>query len=218
MTFPNQLINKCYNKMFCHVSGERILKSEISNLQVEKSVLETKISNLVSTRAGEKATLSSLEKKLADERKQKADYQIKLESERKSKKEAANAERAAQANQTRYEVQKLESEIRDLKADLMASDERRRVAETEAYKLKKVSQEIGDPKTLSLDLEMAKRQKAQIEKSLSAEVKLKMDLFSALGDAKRSINDHKRKSFFQFSNAYSFTSSIRKCYCMIAFC
>ena len=68
-------------------SGERILKSEISNLQVEKSVLETKISNLVSTRAGEKATLSTLEKKLADERKQKADYQLKLESERKSKKE-----------------------------------------------------------------------------------------------------------------------------------
>ena len=70
---------------FC--AGERILKSEISNLQVEKSVLETKISNLVSTRAGEKATLSTLEKKLADERKQKADYQLKLESERKSKKE-----------------------------------------------------------------------------------------------------------------------------------
>ena len=174
-------------------AGERILKSEISNLQVEKSVLETKISNLVSTRAGEKATLSTLEKKLADERKQKADYQLKLESERKSKKEQANAERAAHANQTRYEVGKLEQEIAGLRADLQASEERRRLAESEVYKLNKVASELGDPKSLSLDLEMAKRQKQQIEKSLSSEVKVKMDLFSALGEAKRTIADVKRE-------------------------
>jgi hypothetical protein len=76
-----------------------MLKSEISNLQVEKSLLESRVSGLLSTRAGEKATLSSLEKKLADERKQKAEFQIKLETERKNKKEAANAERAMQQNQ-----------------------------------------------------------------------------------------------------------------------
>jgi hypothetical protein len=53
-----------------------LLKSEISNLQVEKSLLETRISSLLSARAGEKVTLSSLEKKLADERKQKAEFQV----------------------------------------------------------------------------------------------------------------------------------------------
>ena len=37
-----------------HHSGERHLKSEISNLQVEKSVLESRISGLLSTRASEK--------------------------------------------------------------------------------------------------------------------------------------------------------------------
>ena len=37
-----------------HKSGERHLKSEISNLQVEKSVLESRISGLLSTRASEK--------------------------------------------------------------------------------------------------------------------------------------------------------------------
>ncbi len=55
-----------------------MLKSEISNLQVEKSLLESRVSGLLSTRAGEKATLSSLEKKLADERKQKAEFQVKI--------------------------------------------------------------------------------------------------------------------------------------------
>jgi hypothetical protein len=53
-----------------------MLKSEISNLQVEKSLLESRVSGLLSTRAGEKATLSSLEKKLQDERKQKAEFQV----------------------------------------------------------------------------------------------------------------------------------------------
>ena len=52
---------------------------------------------------------------------------------------------------------------------------------------------LGSQQLLVLDLEMAKRQKQQIEKSLSSEVKLKMDLFSALGEAKRTIGDHKRK-------------------------
>ena len=55
-----------------------MLKSEISNLQVEKSLLESRVSGLLSTRAGEKATLSSLEKKLVDERKQKAEFQVKI--------------------------------------------------------------------------------------------------------------------------------------------
>lgn len=56
--------------------GERILKSEISNLQAEKSLLESRVSNLISTRAGEKATLSLIEKKLAEEKKQKIEFQV----------------------------------------------------------------------------------------------------------------------------------------------
>ena len=56
--------------------GERHLKSEISNLQVEKSLLESRIQSLLSTRAGEKAALSTLEKRLAEEKKQKTDFQV----------------------------------------------------------------------------------------------------------------------------------------------
>ena len=90
------------------------MKSEISNLQVEKSVLESRVAGLLSTRAAEKATLATVEKKLESERKQKTEFQIKLETERKSKKEAANAERTNRENQTRGEVLKLEAEIKEL--------------------------------------------------------------------------------------------------------
>ena len=149
--------------------------------------MESRISSLLSTRAGEKATLSTLEKKLADERKQKAEFQIKLETERKTKKEAANAERAAQQSQTRSEVSKLDAEIKTMKAELQSSRERCQVAEQDAYMLRKRLEQSGDPDVLVARLEVMKEKNRQIENSLSSETKLKMDLFSALGEAKREI-------------------------------
>lgn len=178
-----------YFKLFTYFYlGERTLKSEISNLQVEKSVLETRISSLLSTRAGEKATLSNLEKKFADERKQKTEFQIKLESERKTKKEAASAERAAQQSQTRSEVSKLDAEIKTLRAELQSSRERCQMAEQDAYMLRKRLEQCGDPEVLQARLDVLKEKNRQIENSLSSETKLKMDLFSALGEAKREIS------------------------------
>ena len=125
-----------------------MLKSEISNLQVEKSLLESRVSGLLSTRAGEKATLSSLEKKLADERKQKAEFQIKLETERKNKKEAASAERAMHQTQTRTEVIKLEAEIKTLRQELQMLRDRCDAAEREVYVLRQYKETHGDPELL----------------------------------------------------------------------
>ena len=125
-----------------------MLKSEISNLQVEKSILESRVSGLLSTRAGEKAALSSLEKKLADERKQKAEFQMKLETERKNKKEAASAERAMQQNQTRSEVVKLEAEIKTLRQELQMARDRCEAAEREVYILRQYKETHGDPELL----------------------------------------------------------------------
>lgn len=142
----------------------------------------------MATRAGEKATLSSLERKLADERKQKTDFQIKLETERKVKKDTANAERTAAANQSRSEVMRLEAEIKTLRSELAASRDRCGAAEAEAHALRKYKESHGDPEMLMKALKALQEKNASIEKSLSAETKLKMDLFSALGEAKREIS------------------------------
>ena len=150
--------------------------------------METRISSLLSTRAGEKATLSTLEKKFADERKQKTEFQIKLETERKTKKEAASAERAAQQSQTRSEVSKLDAEIKTLRAELQSSRERCQMAEQDAYMLRNRVEQCGDPEVLQARLDHLKEKNRQIENSLSSETKLKMDLFSALGEAKREIS------------------------------
>merc|ERR1719384_1594790 len=180
--------NELRDQIISYMSSERTLKSEISNLQVEKSVLETRISSLLSTRAGEKATLSTLEKKFAEERKQKTDFQIKLEAERKTKKEAASAERAAQQSLTRSEVSKLDAEIKTLRAELQSSRERCQMAEQDAYMLRNRVEQCGDPEFLQARLDHLKEKNRQIENSLSSETKLKMDLFSALGEAKREIS------------------------------
>jgi len=180
--------NELRDQIVCYMSSERSLKSEISSLLVEKSGLESRINALISTRAGEKQTLTSLEKKLAEEKKQRSDFQLKLETERKSKKEAKAEMNLAQAQQSANSaaVNKMESEIRALKEELARVEQRRESAEEEISHLRK-SAGRGDPEKLMAALNKAQSNQEQLEHSLSSETKIKMDLFSALGEAKRQL-------------------------------
>ena len=148
---------------------------------------------LMSTRADEKATLSSLERKLAEERRQKTDFQIKLETERKVKKEAASAEKTAQQNQTRSEVAKLEAEMNTLRSELDRARDRCETAEREAYQLRSYKEVHGDPEVLVNALKGVQEKNRQLEIKLSEETKVKLDLFSALGEAKREIGIRESK-------------------------
>ncbi|XP_040573999.1 macoilin-1 isoform X1 [Lepeophtheirus salmonis] len=178
--------NELRDQIISYMSNERNLKSEISNLQVEKSVLDNKISSLLSTRACEKATVSNLEKRLADERKQKTDFQIKLETERKAKKDADKSERNAQQN--RSDVAKLEIEIGKIRSELYSSQDRCSKAEQEIYVLRKYKESHGDPEQLVSTLNALRDKNSSLESSLSSVTKLKMDLFSALGEARRDLS------------------------------
>ena len=165
-------------------SGERGLKSEISSLLVEKSQLEARINSLISARAGEKQTVSSLEKKLAEEKKTRSDYQMKLETERKNKKEAVKAElTAAQQSVNSACVQKLEVEVSKLKDELARTEQRANTAEEEIMGLRKNS----DNDKLVQQLKKLKESEEKLSDTLSSETKIKMDLFSALGVAKRDL-------------------------------
>jgi len=180
--------NELRDQIVCYMSSERSLKSEISSLLVEKSGLESRINALISTRAGEKQTLSSLEKKLAEEKKQRSDFQTKLETERKSKKEAKAEMNLAQQQQSANSatVSKLELELRSLREELARVEGKREVAEEEISHLRKNAGR-GDPEKLMAALTKAQGQQEQLELSLSSETKIKMDLFSALGEAKRQL-------------------------------
>jgi len=178
--------NELREQIVCYMSSERSLKSEISSLLVEKSTHEARINSLISSRAGEKQALSSLEKKLLEERKQRSDFQLKLETERKNKKEA-NAERAvavAQQSANSGTIAKLETEIARLREELSRTEVQLASAQEEMKGLRKNG---GDPEKLKAALNVAQDQQSQLEKTLSSETKVKMDLFSALGAAKRQL-------------------------------
>eukprot|EP00088_Acartia_fossae_P035534 TRINITY_DN3664_c0_g2_i1.p1 TRINITY_DN3664_c0_g2~~TRINITY_DN3664_c0_g2_i1.p1 ORF type:complete len:790 (-),score=225.80 TRINITY_DN3664_c0_g2_i1:452-2821(-) len=180
--------NELREQIVCYMSNERSLKSEISSLLVEKSTLEARINSLISSRAGEKQALSALEKRFAEERKQRAEFQLKLEAERKNKKEA-NAERVAavaQQSANTGTIAKLEADIARLKDELARSEQRAELAEEEMKALKNQSSGV-DPEKLKAMLNVAQDQQTKLEKTLSSETKVKMDLFSALGAAKRQL-------------------------------
>lgn len=179
--------NELRDQIVSYMSTERSLKSEVSSLLVEKSTLEARINSLISSRAGEKQAVSALEKKLTEEKKQRTDFQLKLEAERKNKKEA-NAERVAAVAQQSVNsgtISKLENEISLLKDELARSEQRAESAEEEIKVLKKNSS--GNPEKLKVALNLAQDQQNKLEKTLSSETKVKMDLFSALGAAKRQL-------------------------------
>merc|ERR1712050_736602 len=122
-------------------------------------------------------------------KKQRSDFQLKLETERKSKKEA-NAERnLVQAQQSANSacVQKLEAEIAKLRDELARTEQRANTAEEEIMTLRKSAGAHGDPEQLINALNQAQDNQQQFEHSLSSETKIKMDLFSALGEAKRQL-------------------------------
>jgi len=176
--------NELRDQIVSYMSSERGLKSEISSLLVEKSQLEARINSLISARAGEKQTVSSLEKKLAEEKKTRSDYQMKLETERKNKKEAVKAElTAAQQSVNSACVQKLEVEVSKLKDELARTEQRANTAEEEIMGLRKNS----DNDKLVGQLKKLKGDQDDMKRKLDSESKIKMDLFSALGVAKRDL-------------------------------
>jgi len=52
----------------------------------------------------------------------------------------------------------------------------------------------GDPAELAVALNAAQEQQAQLEQTLSSETKVKMDLFSALGGARRQLQINESES------------------------
>ena len=146
--------------------------------------MEARINSLISARAGEKQTRDSLEKKLAEEKKQRSDFQVKLETERKNKKEAVKAElKSAQESKDSAAVAKLETEIGKLRDELARTEQRATTAEDEIMGLRK----NVDNDKLMMQLKKAKEKEDKLSNTLSSETKIKMDLFSALGVAKRDL-------------------------------
>ncbi|XP_053201891.1 macoilin-like isoform X2 [Panonychus citri] len=175
------------------LSEERGLKNEISTLQQDNDSLQTRLHNLLSARQQDKQAVSQLEKRLQEEKKSRTSYENQLASERKAKKDEANARAAAAAARIecteicKNKRRELENELKLLRKEIKAREDQVKQIDSEAQSLRQYKESHGDTEILLSALSAMQDKNAHLENSLSAETRLKLDLFSALGEAKRQL-------------------------------
>ncbi|XP_028674544.1 macoilin-2 [Erpetoichthys calabaricus] len=176
---------------------ERSIRSELGQLRQENELLQNKLHNAVQAKQKDKQTISQLEKKLKVEQDARviAEKQLVDEKKRKKVEEATAARAVALAAATRGEctetlrgrIRELETECKKLTIDMKVKEEQIRELEMKVQELRKYKENEKDTEVLMSALSAMQDKTQHLENSLSAETRIKLDLFSALGDAKRQL-------------------------------
>ncbi|XP_044759369.1 macoilin-2 isoform X2 [Coccinella septempunctata] len=172
-------------------TSEKVLKGEISALQREVEELQQRLQNVQSSRTTEKQNLASMERRLAEERRLRSNLESQLNQERKSRKqeEARAAQVAAQTSrecteQCKSRRRELENELTDCRSALHWAEDKYKQIDRENVIL---VEQLRDTDILMSALSAMQEKNTHLENSLSAETRIKLDLFSALGEAKRQV-------------------------------
>lgn len=182
---------------------EKVSRGEMLLQQRELEDLHAKLQSANSSKAQDKQTINSLERRLAEERRVRNGLELQLNQERKSRKqeEARAAAAAAQAQSIRAgECTDLcRQRRRELESDVAAMRSTHKWYENEVQ-LKDRDGAVMADKLRETDLVIsAMQEKTQhLENSLSAETRIKLDLFSALGEVKRQLEIKDSKHLLKF--------------------
>ncbi|KAL0961772.1 hypothetical protein UPYG_G00331550 [Umbra pygmaea] len=178
-------------------SQDRSLRSELGQLRQDNEMLQNKLHSAVQVKQKDKQTISLLEKRLKAEQEARVLLEKQLADERKRKKmeEATAARAVALAAATRGEctdslrgrIRDLETECKKLSVDMKLKEEQIRDLEGKCLELRKYKENEKDTDVLMSALSAMQDKTQHLENSLSAETRIKLDLFSALGDAKRQL-------------------------------
>ncbi|KAG7465995.1 hypothetical protein MATL_G00160150 [Megalops atlanticus] len=178
-------------------STERSIRSELGQLRQENELLQNKLHNAVQAKQKDKQAVGQLEKRLKAEQEARAAAEKQLAEEKKRKKaeEATAARAVALAAASRGEctetlrtrIRELESECKKLTIDIKLKEEQIRELEMKVQELRKYKENEKDTEVLMSALSAMQDKTQHLENSLSAETRIKLDLFSALGDAKRQL-------------------------------
>ncbi|XP_004082444.1 macoilin isoform X1 [Oryzias latipes] len=178
-------------------SAERSIRTELGQLRQENELLQNKLHNAVQAKQKDKQTVGQLEKKLKGEQEARATAEKQLAEEKKRKKleEATAARAVALAAASRGEctdtlrrrITELETECKKLTMDIKLKEDQIRELEIKVQELHKYKENEKDTEVLMSALSAMQDKTQHLENSLSAETRIKLDLFSALGDAKRQL-------------------------------
>lgn len=178
-------------------SAERSIRTELGQLRQENELLQNKLHNAVQAKQKDRQTVGQLEKRLKAEQESRAAAEKQLTEEKKRKKleEATAARAVALAAASRGEctdtlrrrITELEAEGKKLTMDIKLKEEQIRDLELKVQELHKYKENEKDTEVLMSALSAMQDKTQHLENSLSAETRIKLDLFSALGDAKRQL-------------------------------
>ncbi|XP_010877551.1 macoilin-2 [Esox lucius] len=178
-------------------SAERSIRSELGQLRQENELLQNKLHNAVQAKQKDKQAVGQLEKRLKVEQEARAAAEKQLADEKKRKKleEATAARAVALAAASRGEctdtlrrrITELETECKKLTVDIKLKEDQIRELEMKVQELHKYKENEKDTEVLMSALSAMQDKTQHLENSLSAETRIKLDLFSALGDAKRQL-------------------------------
>jgi len=170
-------------------TNERSTKTEIEQLRHDNDSLQSKLHNLVATRQQEKQSLSTLERKLQEERKVKSSLEHQLTAERKKNSEILQQTivKVECSDFCRNQRSELEMELKQTSWQVKCREEQLLQLQTDMQLLHQYKDCQQNSEMLMTALVALKDKNSHLESSLSAETRIKMDLFSALGETKRQI-------------------------------
>ncbi|XP_076662695.1 macoilin-1 isoform X3 [Andrena cerasifolii] len=176
-------------------NGERQAKGDIQQLQHDNDQLQTKLHGLVTARQLDKQTMSSLERRIAEERKQRTAFEASLASERRARRAAEEARSAIPppppplirqecTDTCKTRRTQMEQDLKSLRREHKTKEERCSALEKDITRCKENHKES---EILLVALNALQDKTTHLEDSLSAETRIKLDLFSALGEATREL-------------------------------
>ncbi|XP_018550502.1 macoilin-1 [Lates calcarifer] len=176
-------------------NSERSLRPEVSLLRQSNMLLQSKILCLTKTKQRDKQTSVVLEKKTRAETEARLSAEKQLaELQAQKLEEAASTARSLTNRQEHSETQMLRKRVKDLETEYKQLQLEYQVKESRVVDLESDVEALGKYRCVEKETDMllstlsAMQEKAQhLEYNLSAETRIKLDLFSALGDARRQL-------------------------------
>ncbi|XP_005921624.1 macoilin-1 isoform X1 [Haplochromis burtoni] len=176
-------------------NSERSLRPEVSLLRQSNMLLQSKILCLTKNKQRDKQTCVMLEKKTRAEAEARLSAEKQLaELQAQKLEEAASTARSLTNRQEHCETQMLRKKVKELETEYKQLQLEYQVKDSRVVDLESDVEALGKYRCVEKETDMllstlsAMQEKAQhLEYNLSAETRIKLDLFSALGDARRQL-------------------------------
>ncbi|XP_048387365.1 macoilin-like [Stegostoma tigrinum] len=179
------------------INSKQKVRSELVQLRQENELLQTRIHCALQAKQKDKQNIIYLEKKLRTELDGRALLEKQLMDTKKRKTDETtviaravsfNASIRGDSTETlKNRMKELDAEYKQLQTELKMKDEHLRKVEREVQELCKYKENEQDTEMLMAALSAMQDKTQHLEINLSAETRIKLDLFSALGDARRQL-------------------------------